>query len=249
MERRFGEVFYRAGTASWDEVFDEGREMPGRQSKYKHICDRAFLRPRDMIKFCNGVLSPYKSLHPNEPGGRFDNDAVIAARDGYSDYLLRELDDEIAKHVPSYREYLEVLKSLGNIQFTSDVFRDAWSARPSLSDERWEEGLAELFEFSVIGYLKSGGGGGGSTYVWRYLDARARFDPSADLYRVHPGFKEALDLVRRASRLLLGVGGDRKHRRLRPAALCLLRPHSTHQRRGTTDLALPAGNPVTPSAR
>jgi hypothetical protein len=200
MERRFGEVFYRDGTAAWNEVFDDRREMPGRQSKYKHICDRTFLRPRDMIKFCNEVLSAYKDLHPNDPGGRFDNDVVIAARDGYSDYLLRELDDEIAKHVPDYREYLEVLKSIGNIQFTSEVFRHAWSGRPALSGESWEAGLASLFEFSVIGYLKSGGGGGGSTYVWRYLDARARFDPSADLYRVHPAFKEALDLIQGRAR-------------------------------------------------
>ncbi len=65
MERRFGEVFYRDGTAAWNEVFDDRREMPGRQSKYKHICDRTFLRPRDMIKCCNEVLSAYKDLHPN----------------------------------------------------------------------------------------------------------------------------------------------------------------------------------------
>jgi hypothetical protein len=45
------------------------------------------------------------------------------ARDQYSDYLLRELDDEIAKHVPDYREHLEVLKSLGNIQFHGPGFR------------------------------------------------------------------------------------------------------------------------------
>jgi hypothetical protein len=195
MERRFGEVFYGEGVAPWDKVFDERRTMPGRQPKYNHICDRTFLRPRDMIKFCNEVLTAYKGLHPNPAGGRFDNDVVIAAREGYSDYLLRELDDEIAKHVPNYREYLEVLKRIGNIQFTSDVFRDAWAGRPALAGDSWEEGLAALFEFSVIGYLKSGGGGGGSTYVRRYRDARARFDPSAELYRVHPGFKEALDLV------------------------------------------------------
>ncbi len=81
---------------------------------------------------------------------------MIATSDGYSDYLLRELDDEIAKHVPDCREYLEVLKSIGNIQFTSEVFHDAWSGRPALSGESWEAGLASLFEFSVIGYLKSG---------------------------------------------------------------------------------------------
>jgi hypothetical protein len=130
----------------------------------------------------------------------FDNDHVHGARDDYSDYLLRELDDEIAKHVPDYREYLEVLKTIGNVQFTSEDFAAAWSGRPALVNEDWIEGLTRLFEFSVIGYLKSGGGTGGSTYVWRYLDSRARFDPAADVYRVHAGFKEALDLIQRRSR-------------------------------------------------
>lgn len=200
MERRFGQVFYGKGIAAWNEVFNEQREMPRRQSKYKHICDRTFLRPRDMIKFSNEVLTAHKALHPDQPGIRFDNDVVITARDAYSDYLLRELDDEIAKHVPNYQEYLEVLKSIGNIQFTSDVFANKWAERPSLKTGNWQDGLTSLFEFSVIGYLKPGGGGGGSTYVWRYLDARARFDPTADIYRVHPGFKEALDLIQGRAR-------------------------------------------------
>jgi hypothetical protein len=130
----------------------------------------------------------------------FDNDSVIAARAGYSDYLLHELDDEIAKHVPDYKEYLEVLKSLGDIQFTSEQFREGWAQRPRLEGSDWRSGLGSLFEFSVIGYLKSGGGGGGSKNVWRYFDARARFDSAAELYRVHAGFKEALDLVHRRPR-------------------------------------------------
>jgi hypothetical protein len=205
MERRFGQVFRGEGTEDWSSVFDETREMPSRQSKYKHICDRTFLRPRDMIKFCNEVLTAYRSQH-DESGDddgderEFDNAAVIAAREAYSDYLLRELDDEIAKHVPDYREYLEVLKSIGNVQFTSEEFAATWTSRPSLSDDEWQEGLSRLFEFSVIGYLKPGGGGGGSKYVWRYLDARARFDAAAETYRVHAGFKEVLDLIQRRSR-------------------------------------------------
>ena len=151
------------------------------------------------------MLNAYRGLNDESQDDkgvehRFDNAAVIAARDAYSDYLLRELDDEIAKHVPDYREYLEVLKLIGNVQFTSEQFEATWADRPTLSDDEWQDGLSRLFEFSVIGYLKSGGGGGGSKYVWRYLDARARFDAAAETYRVHPGFKEALDLIQRRSR-------------------------------------------------
>jgi hypothetical protein len=49
MERRFGEVFKGGGFVPWQDVFDEDRQMPSRQTKYAHICDRTFLRPRDMI--------------------------------------------------------------------------------------------------------------------------------------------------------------------------------------------------------
>jgi hypothetical protein len=200
MERRFGQVSGEGGTEPWGNVFDEAKEMPSRQSKYAHICDRTFLRPRDMIKFCNEVLVAHKSKSSGDGDGAFGNEDVIAARENYSDYLLREMDDEIAKHVPDYQEHLEVLKTIGNIQFTSEEFQEAWCGRTRLVDEAWQHGLEALFEFSVIGYLKSGGGGGGSKYVWRYMDARARFDAAADSYRVHPGYKEALDLIQRRTR-------------------------------------------------
>ena len=64
----------------------------------------------------------------------------------------------------------------------------------------WQPALEDLFEFSVIGYLKSGGGGGGEQVLWRYLDPGARFDSAAETLQVHAGFKEALDLVYGAAR-------------------------------------------------
>jgi hypothetical protein len=199
MESRFTEVLSDAEDAEvlWGMVFDESREMPSRQTKYNHICDRTFLRPRDMIKFCNEVLLSYQQQR-DSADDRFDNESVHAAREAYSEYLLNELDDEIAKHVPRYKEYLEVLKALGTTQFSAEQFREAWARRASLSDASPDDGLSELFEFSVVGYLKPGGRGGGSEYVWRYLDPRARFNVEADVYRVHAGFKEALDLTRGA---------------------------------------------------
>jgi hypothetical protein len=89
-----------------------------------------------------------------------------------------------------------VLKSIATLTFSSAQFAERWKARPALSELDPRLGLRQLFEFSVVGYLKPGGGGGGSKYVWRYLDPRARFSEDADLFRVHAGFKEALDLAR-----------------------------------------------------
>jgi hypothetical protein len=195
MESRFGVALGKGHAVAWQDVFDETREMPSRQSKYKHICDRTFLRPRDMIKFCNEILHQYRS-DPTGGSGVFDNTSVHGARDAYSDYLLNELDDEIAKHVPDYKDYLEVLKSIGSEKFTFAVYADKWDARGNSLTSNPLNSLEQLFEFSVVGYLKPGGRGGGSEYVWRYRDPRARFDSTADTFRVHPGFKEALDLSR-----------------------------------------------------
>ena len=195
MERRFGQTLHGGGSKPWNEVLDEGKEMPGRQTKYQHIVDRTFLRPRDMIKFSNEILSSYKNRGGEGP---FTNEDVHSARDRYSDYLLRELDDEIAKHVPSYKEHLEVVGAVGRDHFTREQFAGAHGARPELSDVDASAALQELFDFSVIAYLKTGGHGGGSNWVWRYLDPRphrARVPADAEQFRVHRGFKEALDLI------------------------------------------------------
>lgn len=194
MERRFSELLgtEESPTVSWDDVFDEGKAMPGRQQKYSHIVDRTLLRPRDMIKFCNEILEAYKS---DGLSGAIPNEPIHQARENYSNYLLNEIDDEIAKHVPSYKEYLEVIKTVGAEKFEKQIFVDSYEQRGGFTDTP-EQALADLFAFSIISYLKPGGRGGGSEYVWRYKDSRARFDPLSDSYRVHPGFKEVLGLVR-----------------------------------------------------
>lgn len=53
MEKRFTVVSNSSVPIAWNDVFDEEHQMTGRQSKYQYMRDRTFLRPRDMIKFCN----------------------------------------------------------------------------------------------------------------------------------------------------------------------------------------------------
>jgi hypothetical protein len=77
MERRFGEVSHGDGIEQWEAVFNEEKQMPSRQSKYAHICDRTFLRPRDMIKFCNEILKAHLAAETTDNHEKFDNGAVI----------------------------------------------------------------------------------------------------------------------------------------------------------------------------
>ena len=120
MEKRFTVVTESTKQVLWEDLFDETHQMTGRQTKYQYMRDRTFLRPRDMIKFCNETLDAYKSTTGTT--GRFENKHILEAQPIYSDYLYRELEDEIHKHLPQYEFYIEVLKNLEALQFDKEDF-------------------------------------------------------------------------------------------------------------------------------
>ncbi|WP_200180038.1 P-loop ATPase, Sll1717 family [Ectothiorhodospira mobilis] len=201
MERRFTlRLGEKEENISWETLFNETQEMTGRQSKYNHITDRTYLRPRDMIKFCNLVLFEYNKRIGD--GGlqndKIDNVDINKARHSYSQYFLNELDDEIHKHVPRYRDYLEVIKAIGAWQFDKNVFLSKFENQGFGGGERSAlEVLRALFEFSVLGFYRPGGGGyGGSEYIFKYKEPGTQFDATSSRFRVHPALIEALGLKR-----------------------------------------------------
>ena len=193
MEKRFTVVSKSETMVRWEDLFDEDHQMTGRQSKYLYMRDRTFLRPRDMIKFCNEALNAYKA---DATSTKFENKHILEAQVTYSDYLYRELEDEIHKHLPQYEFYIEVLKNLEALQFTRSDFLDAWDRRKSLlsGEDKPDLAMQQLFEFSVIGFYSPGGGGGGSEYVWKYRSPRNAFNENAAHFRVHSGFKDVMGL-------------------------------------------------------
>jgi hypothetical protein len=198
MEKRFTEVLGENDeNINWDMVFDEHQLMTGRQTKYNYIIDRTFLRPRDMIQFCNEIIEQHKAnVLATE---KIENNDIYAAKDEYSHYFLNELDDEIHKHIPDYEILLEVLKAIGYYQFDVDDFTEYFQKRKNAMEKPLSsiECLKLLFDFSIIGYYKAGGGGfGGSEYVFKYKDLKSRFDENSATFRVHPGLIETLALKR-----------------------------------------------------
>ncbi len=198
MAKRFAEQMQIDPEFAWEAVFDEEQEMRGRQSKYKHITERTFERPRDMIKFCNCVLAEF--LTSNLSGAeRFANEHVNGARKSYSVYLRDELSDELLRHVPNQSMVFEILSSLEYQSFTRDEIEVVWKTwQDRMPPELSLDGLLDqLFRFSVIGFYRAGGSGyGGSEYVYRYLDRRAEFNRKAERFSVHNGLVEALQLKR-----------------------------------------------------
>jgi hypothetical protein len=159
--------------------------------------DRTYLRPRDIIKFCNETLKHYKIR--NVSGGlvKFENVDLNTARDDYGNYFIEELDDEIHKHVPKYNDYFEIFRTLGTIQFNKVDFIKAFETKKSLFPEIKNPDiiLKETFNFSIIGFYRAGGKGyGGSEYVFQYTHPRAQFDENAQEFRLHLGLMDVLEL-------------------------------------------------------
>jgi hypothetical protein len=205
MEKRFSIVLGANSleTVKWEEVFNEDRKMPGHQTKYEHMRDRTFLRPRDMIKFVNSTLSQFKTrinegnLQEGASTNKIDNTDVHNARAEFSEYFLRELDDEVHKHVPNYQHYLDVLRVMGKWQFEKAEFETAYAVQMPDESVAAQNAIELLYTFSIIGFYRAGGRGfGGSEYVYKYREARVRFDPTSDRFRVHPGLIETLSLKR-----------------------------------------------------
>lgn len=180
----------------WSKAFD-GDVMRGTQHKFHHMSGRSYLRPRDLIKFCNAALDEAKRRIKTgaSPADRISDDDVTASRKVYSKYFLNELDDEIAPVDRDWKDYLEVLRRIGAMRFTSDAFKKAYIA----TRKRVEFGLAEeevlafLYRYSIIGFERAVGGAGLVEH-FRYQDEAVRFNPEARGFLVHRALKEALEL-------------------------------------------------------
>ena len=156
MERRFKIVLGddTHTSVSWDAVFNETREMPGHQTKYEHMRDRTYLRPRDIIKFTNCALACYRERAGRTAGAdhpiKLDNGDVHNARVEYSEYFLREIDDEVHKHMPDYEKQLDVLRALGKWQFEKEEFVKPFKLQYPESQSSPEEILERLYDYSLV---------------------------------------------------------------------------------------------------
>ena len=176
----------------WSVVFDS-QLMRGTHHKFKHMAVRTYLRPRDMIQFANLCLEQAKKSGAD----LIQNEDIAAARSDYSEYLISELDHEIHEVFAEWRRYMDALRRVHTVSFRREDFTAAFSAlRLARLELSPDDALELLYRFSVIGFRKIGGGGyGGSAIAFRYRSPNVNFDPAAPSFMVHPGLKEALELV------------------------------------------------------
>jgi hypothetical protein len=172
---------------AWDDVIDDDL-MRGSQPKWNHILARTFLRPRDVIKFLNEALNEAKK-RSGEPL-LFCNKDIVNAREAYSSYLKKELDDEILPHWSYWEEALQACSAIRTLTFERPAFAAQYLARRSSENAvDVDEALKLLYAFSVIGYERRSGYGG-SYWTFHYSEPQAGWDPSATRFKVHLGLKE-----------------------------------------------------------
>lgn len=171
---------------NWDQISTSSL-MRGSQSKWNHIISRTFLRPRDVIQFLNSALVEAKK---RVPPILMDNEDVTNARESYSLYLKKELDDEIIAHWPNWEEALQVCSAISTITFRRDEFTELYGRRKSVRNQvSADDALQLLYRFSVLGYARRSGYGG-SSWAFQYTNPEAGWDNSAGVFKVHLGLKE-----------------------------------------------------------
>lgn len=192
MEARFGALDGGDSVlVDWRKVFDEGQKI-GQQSKYSYILQRTMMRPRDIIKYCNMTLAEYKK--GSSRGNIFSNEHVLGARSAYSSYLKGEISDEIKRHFDHGEKLFDLIRSIGYEKFTLDDLKGAIESKGYGSLFSADDAIEVMFDFSIVGYTKTGGARAGSTSVMKYKDPEATLDRSKVRFFVHPGLKEALSL-------------------------------------------------------
>src|SRR5262249_36495185 len=125
------------------------------KDSYHHLVARTYLRPRDLIQFANTCL---RMARERVQGVESDLDRVSrsdikAARAPYSEYLRRELDDEIHAHHPNWDKWLELLRRVEVTNFTQKAFADVCIEAPELAAGVSAPAILEAFyQFGLIGF-------------------------------------------------------------------------------------------------
>lgn len=165
--------------------------MRGSQSKWDHILTRTFMRPRDVIHFLNSTLTAvHKRNRDVDRPLIIQSKDITNARVNYSNYLKRELDDEIGAHWPNWDDALKACSAISTVTFQYDQFVHQYNSRRSKeNDLSADDALSTLYKYSVIGY-EGRSGYGGSSWIFHYLNPEAGWDSKATRFKVHAGLKE-----------------------------------------------------------
>ena len=156
---------------------------------WSYVVNRTYERPRDIVKFL-------KYCQKKAPVGKLTFETVRIAEDAYSDWLYREIRDELHSYLPCWREALQCLTRVGSGKIRIDDYRTHLEGDRTI--KKWledDQGSIEkitetLFDFGIIGNLDDK-----RRWLFKYKDDDLAWNPDMDLI-VHFGLHKKLRLVR-----------------------------------------------------
>jgi hypothetical protein len=174
--------------SGWATAFTTERMRQG-TTALKYMTKRVLGRPRDIVAF--SLFAREVALANGH--STIESQDIYDAEVRYSKHIVDELRDEIGEHVPSMVAVVNALKALGRRTFTLASWQSA-ANKSGIEHDAIDPVLDQLFEASVIGVLRAGGGGGGSKTIYRYQDRFLRATETGSL-QVHPAFTKELGLT------------------------------------------------------
>lgn len=180
----------KTSSDAWAEVVvNNDPKLPSYiDSVWSFMAARTYDRPRDIIKFL-------KSCRKHTPSGQLSFESARMAEDTYSDWLYREIRDEIHSYLPCWREAMQCITRVGFGRFDSkkiyEEFRKDRATSKWMSEQGKEpEDLGEiLFDFGVLGNFDDG------RWLFKYKDEDLAWNPNGELI-VHFGLCKKLRVTR-----------------------------------------------------
>lgn len=151
---------------------------------WSYIVSHTQIRPRDIIKYL-------KSCRDHTPAGKLSYNSAHLASKTYSNWLYKELDDEIHSHLSCWREAVNCIAQIGVSNFSAKTFLDALQANRIIKKWTKDEGrdLEEiprvLYEFGIVGNYD------GRRLFFKYVDEDSDWSRSMNMV-VHTGFCQKL---------------------------------------------------------
>ena len=174
----------------WSQVFTSER-VKNDLKPFQYILSRTFFRPRDVIQFCKEIQHEATKLGIE----KFDKESILNAEEGFSNWLVEELVDEMHVKLPEIRQILEAFKRHGYPTFRKEDIQKTLSSL-GFSDTNQVDKILEIFyDFSIIGQFD----GDDPTPIFRYKNPHRRYE-KGKIYSIHYGLRSALRLFGTPSR-------------------------------------------------
>lgn len=187
IEQRFRANVRSAGITQegedlWSQFVDEAAWGGPYSTIWEFFTLRTMGRPRDIIK---GI----KCCQTFEHGPKLGPEAIGKSLRDYSDWLCREIGNEIFRVMPHYREAMGLLTMFGAQPFNVSMWHVKFSNNEVLSRNcNADDILHLLYEFGVIGMAIAKKR---QNWVFKYTHPQMVFNLSS-MFVVHPGLYDFL---------------------------------------------------------